>query len=53
VIIALPFLNDTTYRTLSPGVPVPDRDKRPVQGKLLGTLAEAEELTRQPGGDND
>ena len=53
VITALPFLNDTTYRTLSPGVPVPDRDNRPVQGKLLGTLAEAEELTRQPGGDTD
>jgi hypothetical protein len=40
-IVALPFLNDTAYRTYLPGVPAPDRNYRPVQGKLLGTQAKA------------
>ncbi|MGO9153753.1 hypothetical protein [Mycobacterium sp.] len=40
-IVARPLLNDTAYTVIAPGEPIPDRNFRPVQGRLIGKIAEA------------
>lgn len=52
-IVALPFLDDTTYRTFAPDSPVPDNDHRPVASRLLGTLSEAIDSVGSVGADDD